>query len=228
MYELLLKWGLDSLPKLVGDRDRSQTAILLEAIKTKNILIQERYKYAWEVYRDVLALTLEIENSLEEYSSNSPSTENTKKTAWKLLGNLKTNFHPTYYRKMKKLRSNFECTNDLMSSYTRWLLEITNFQFFEELCEKQQYYTASSIFRSYRGLWTFYSEMLGSLIRVTSSDLRFWLTDKPYVEKADLIAQEELKLVKEFLLEREVRSLRFHLQIVTEEGLYRFWEKIEK
>jgi hypothetical protein len=185
MYELLLSWGLESLTKLVMSEDDKDVTILLEAIRAKNTLVVERFKYAWEASQEIVGLAIQVDAELEEFRVNAPQTDGTLDATKKFMGALRGDFHPKHYRYLKKLRSRFESTSDVLSAYSIKMADIIHFSMVEKISIEKQLRASSDILRTYRGLWTLYSEILTKLIRLTSNDLRFWLTDTPHVNIAE-------------------------------------------
>lgn len=46
MYEILFKWGLDTLREVAGDVSKEELAFALEAVKTKNAFVVRRFDEA--------------------------------------------------------------------------------------------------------------------------------------------------------------------------------------
>ena len=228
MYESLIKWGFEQVSGLAIAKDKRDVQIMLEAIKAKNSLVLERFKYAWNSCQSVVDLSIQVDEGLSEFLTQAPQTDKSRESAFKFLGALKNEYHPKYYRQLKKLRSQIESTNDLLSAYSSIFVEIINFGMLQNIVEHKKHYSASFILRNYRGLWTLYTEILISLVRVTSNDLRFWLTDSPYVVCADEYAMNDFELVKKFLFAEDWDGKRFHLSLETVNGIANFWNHIEK
>lgn len=228
MYESLIKWGFEQIANLAIAKDKRDVQIMLEAIKTKNALVVERFKYAWNSCQSIVDLSNQVDKGLIEFQSKAPETKKTKKSAFQFLGALKNDFHPTYYRQLKKLRSQMESTNDLLSAYSSTFVEMVNFGMLQNLVEHKKAYSANFILRNYRGLWTLYAEILTSLVRITSNDLRFWLTDTPYVLMADEYALEDFDSLRKFLFADEWDGKRFHLSLETKEGIEIFWNHMDQ
>lgn len=220
---MLLKWGLDNLSKFTGTKGEHELSIILEAIKTKNSLIIERYKKSWDLYENLSELIFQLEEELDTFSRESPDTDGSWTSARKLMGNLKGEFHPKYYRKLIKLRAGFEGTNDMLAGYTRLLLELLKFDFLVSICKSNKIHSRGEIFRTYRWLWTKYGETTASIIRITSGDLRFWITEIPYIEHVDKWAEHDLnKLKKTFKVSNMERELT-RLSVENKRGLDKFW-----
>jgi|GEM_PF-1808210 len=198
MYELILKWGLDTLSKFTQDKAGKDFTLIVEAIKTKNSLIIEK-RYSWSACQAIVDLSLSVDQELDDFYENTIKTAGTRESAYKYMGQLKTQFHPKFYRKLKKLRSQFDCTSDLFSAYSSTFTDILHFNTLQSIVDTQHRYSASEINWTYRGLWIFYSEIITKLIRITSTDLRFWLTDNPYIQYARIIAQSDLENANNYL-----------------------------
>jgi len=231
MYELIIKWGLDNLGKFAGIKGTHELSVIQEVIKTKNTIIIERYKKCWELYEKLLDLTIEVEKELEEFLKIIDETDGTRKNGKLFIGKLKVEFHPKFYRKMLKLLSSFEGTNDLISSYTYIFSDLVNIETLENILKNKKGNDDNSIgdiCRLYRGLWIKYSELISTLLRVTSSDLRFWVTDTPYVRYSDEWAIIDRDLAIKFFSNRSGFERRFHISLETKRGLDRFWYDLEK
>lgn len=226
MYELLLKWGLDNLSKFTKAKSDNDFAVLLEAIKTKNVLIVERFRHSWEACQAVVDLAQRVDTDLTLFHKEALTTDGTKDTAYKYMGVLKTDFHPKYYRELKKLRSQFDSVNDIFSAYSDVFTSILHFSTIQGIVDHKKKFSASEINWIYRGLWTLYSEILTKLLRVTSSDLRFWLTDRPYISEAFNLAQRDLKLAKEFLFAEKWHEAKLFISLEKPESLATFWNEI--
>lgn len=226
MYELLLQWGLQSLTQLTGLKNSNDMSIMLEAIKAKNALVIERFKFAWEACQSVVDLTIEVESELAQFEKEIQKNISTKPDRLAIhLRMLKHDFHPNYYRQLKKIRSRFESTNDLLSSYSKTMVGIVHFSMVEDIVKKKKLKSPSDINYAYRGVWTLYSEILISLVRLTSNDLRFWLTDTPFVIKADRWADKDFENVSNFLTADDWGGNWFHLSLENEYGLQEFWKE---
>lgn len=228
MYELLLKWGLDSLTKFSGTKGQHELSILLEAIKTKNTLIIERYKQTWALNEKLSDLIIELEVELDLFANESIETDGTWKSARQFIGKLKSDFHPAYYRKLVKLRVGFEGTNDILSAYTYTFLNIVNLDNLFTVCKSKKIYSRGEICRSYRGLWTKYGEVVSSIIRITSGDLRFWVTDIPYIQHADNWAEYDLQLLQRFISANNWGNNRLHISLESKRGLDKFWHELNE
>jgi|YNPNPStandDraft_1061719.scaffolds.fasta_scaffold73770_2 hypothetical protein len=227
MYELLLQWGLESLAKLVAVKGEKDSAILLEAVRAKNSLVVERFRYAREACQAIVDLAIQVDTDLEEFRLKAPETDGTLPATKKFMGELKLDFHPKYYRRLKKLRSQFESTNDVLSAYSVVMSDLLHFSTMEKIAIEKKLRSSSDLCRTYRGLWTLYAEILTSLVRLTSNDLRFWLIDAPYIVQAERWAKQDFELAMTFLLAKEWGGMSFRISLETKEGLESFWKSIQ-
>lgn len=227
MYELLLKWGLENLSKFTGIKGEHELTVIKEAINTKNSIILERYKKSWDLYEKLVDLTLEVETALNEFLKDAEETDGTLKSARKFIGNLRSDFHPQYYRRLQKIRSMFEGSNDLIASYTHVFIDIVNIDTLLGLVKEKEEYSRGNICRLYRGLWTKYSEIVSILLRVTSADLRFWVTDTPYIYHTDEWAKQDLEKTIRFFKSNNWGGKRLHIALESRRGLDRFWYDLE-
>jgi len=227
MYELLLQWGLESLTKLVAAKGEKDSAILLEAVRAKNALVIERFRYAREACQAIVDLAMSVDTDLEKFRSKAAGTDGTLQATKKFMGALKLEFHPPHYRRLRKLRSQFESTNDILSAYSVVMSGILHFSAMEKIAIEKSLRSSSDLCRTYRGLWTLYSETLTSLVRLTSNDLRFWLIDAPYIVQAEVWARQDFQRIMDFLLAENWGGTSFRLSLETREGLASFWESIQ-
>jgi hypothetical protein len=212
MYEQLLKWGLDSLNKFAGIKGEFELSILTEAIKTKNAIILERYKQCCFLNEGLISLSVEVEKDLSKFIQNKTEVDADWKTARAFIGQLKTDFHPEHYRKLCKIRSSFDSTNDLISAYSYTFLDVVKIDNLIKIAKENKCYSTGEICRLYRSLWVKYTENIAVLLRVTSGDLRFWITDTPYVILADEWAKLDLALCIKSLSSKKTDT-RFHISL---------------
>lgn len=228
MYELILGWALESLTQFTNTKDSKDLSIALEAIRTKNELVVERFKYAWTACQSIVDLAIKIEADLIEFQKTASKTDGTKESTEKYLSAIRQDFHPKYYRQLFKIRSQFESTNDLFSAYSEVLADIVHFSTLEDIATNKNLRSSSDISRTYRGLWKLYADIIIRLVRVTSNDLRFWLTDIPYAIPAEEWVKKDLDLAKQFLLAKDWGGKRFHITLESKEGLEQFWKAVEQ
>lgn len=227
MYEQLLKWGLDSLGKFAGIKGEYELSILREVIKTKNSIIIERHKQSIALNDNLLTLSFDVEDSLKEFAKDKTELKTSGKTARQFIGQLKTDFHPEHYRKLCKKRSSFDATNDLISAYSYVFLDILKIDNLIQIAKSKELYSTGDICRLYRAMWSKYIETISVVLRVTSGDLRFWITDTPYVVQAHEWAKHDLQRCIESLEKRNSNNERFHLSLETKRGLDKFWYDLE-
>ncbi|MFT6030860.1 MAG: hypothetical protein ACI8O8_002606 [Oleiphilaceae bacterium] len=148
------------------------------------------------------------------------------KTARVFIGQLMTDFHPAHYRKLCKIRSSFDSTNDLISAYSYTFLDVVKIDNLIKIAKENECYSIGGICRLYRSLWVKYTENIAVLLRITSGDLRFWITDTPYVILADEWAKLDLSLCVQSLSNKKADT-RFHISLETKKGLDKFWYELE-
>lgn len=74
MYDLLLKWGLDSLSKATLNKSDQELSIMHEAIRAKNNLVAERIRFAWNTSQSIIALALEAEDAQDDLKATFRTT----------------------------------------------------------------------------------------------------------------------------------------------------------
>ena len=228
MYELLLKWGFDNLSKFTGIKAEQQIFILQDAIKTKNAIIIERYKKCWVLNENLINLAVEIEEDIEEYIKKTEETDGTWKSARQFIGQLRSEFHPSRYRKLMKIRSAFEGTNDLISAYTFIFLDMIHIDRLVNIVKETKLYSRGDICRLYRGMWTKYCEVVAILLRITSNDLRFWITDTPYISYADKWAESDLQKIILLFRTKDWHEKRCYISLESRQGINKFWRELEE
>jgi len=230
MYEMLLKWGMDSLSKFTGIKGEHELSIIREAIATKNSIILERYKECWKQYDALADLCIAVDEELDDFLKNSSETDGTAKSARVFIqGDLAKNFHPKYYRKVMKIRSKFDGGNDLISSYSMVFIDLINIETLVSLSKKKKCYSRSHICRLYRGLWTKYAEIIAIILRASSSDLRFWATDIPYVRHTDKWALVDYeRILAGFESNSWSSRNRNYLSLESKKGVDRFWYDLDE
>lgn len=230
MYEVLLKWGMDSLSKFTGIKGEHELSIIREAISTKNSIILERYKECWKQYDALANLCVEVDEELEKFLNEAMETNGTEKSARAFIqGDLANKFHPKFYRKAIKIRSKFDGGNDLISSYSVVFIELINIETLVAICKSKRSTSRSEICRIYRGLWTKYAEIIAIVLRASSSDLRFWATDIPYVQHTDQWAHLDYeKILRGFRSSSWSARNRNYIALESKKGVDRFWYDLEE
>jgi hypothetical protein len=221
MYEILLKWGLDTLGKLGSGEHKAELAIVLEAVKTKNALVSKRFDIAANAAEELLNLTLELEDELHATSQDRSHPSHEKKGN-DYINSLEQAIHSKYYRRLMRIRSRFEMTNDLLSSCSIQATEFLNIKHVKSLIRKSNATSNAQIRMLYRKIWTLAASSMLSLIRVTSTDLRFWLSDIPHGPKSDEWAKRDFQLAKDYFLQSAGRK-EFYLEIERDGGTDKFW-----
>lgn len=222
MYEYLLKWGLDTLVKSGLEKGKAEHSLLLEAVKTKNQLVVERFKIASSACELLVKLTLDVEAELEQFRQQYQQQGNQQYGNFKAA--LRETLHPKFYREYRKIRSQFDISNDLLSAYSMAFSSWLNFNAIEQLLSETQAQKPTEQARTYRMIWTFAASTLSRLLRISANDLRFWLTDLPYTDKAYALATtEDIPKIREFFIKGHENNGLFHPYLETAEGLEAFW-----
>ena len=136
-------------------------------------------------------------------------------------------FHSEYARKLKKVRSSYDSTNDLFSAYSFVFSDLLHLDEIVKIAENRSFTKRSEFLWVYRGLWQFYSKLMSALVRITSSDLRFWLTDEPYIAEAYAWAEKDYQNAIKWLSSNERVHSKYSLSLETTEGLEQFWNTID-
>lgn len=238
MIDIFAKWGLDFLGRVALQGDDAKTKLLLEGYKTKTNLVSKRFDYAWDASQSLIQLAIDVEIELPDFNGSSSE---------EFLDVLIKKFHPRFYRKFTKVRSSFEATNDILSSYSCEISYILNGRNLQRLIKKAKIPAENNyvndVKRFYRKVWTRCAEVMASLIRVTSNNLSFWLTEVPIGKVSDNWAKEDrLKIQAELLAEEETRQIRegqkkkdkaehshgiIYLKIEEDFGVKKFWDDVE-
>lgn len=227
MYDLLLKWGLDSLSKATMTKSDQELSVMLEAIRAKNTLVVERFRFAWKTSQEIVAIALEVDESIDDLketikSLDWSSNSGRNKVLWHLQ-----QFHAKYARRLKKVRCNYDATNDLLSAYSAVFDNLLHIDIVAQIADSKKVSKRSDLLWIYRGLWQFYSRVMGSLVRVTSSDLRFWLTDEPYIAIAFSSAENDYAEALDWLSRPVGHGERFFLSLESPGGSAGFWRLVE-
>lgn len=226
IYGILLKWGLETIAAIVRDKDPNHLEILLEAIKTRNAIVLKRFDYAWSAVQEVNDLLFELDTELtafvREFKEGIQKAKDRR--ASRLLARLQDDFHPAYYRKLRKLRCKFEATNDLFSAYSLEFQEMLRIDSVKSIIEPGPQ-KVPDVVRTYRHLWDTYSAVMATLVRVSSYDLRFWLADVSYFQLAEKQAQADRKRITRHFLQNEQESWMLSLEDHDQSNA--FWELVE-
>jgi hypothetical protein len=228
MYEILLKWGMDNLASFTKVKANHEHSITLEAIKVKNSLVLKRFDIAWKAHQELVDLVIDLEDKLDGFKVNARETDNTLAGAKKFVGDLSRDLHPLAYRKYRKIRSQFDGVNDLFSAYTQEISEFVHISTLKKIYKEKEIYNRSSIIRIYRGLWTKIVEIIASIIRVSSSDLRFWLTDNPSISYATQWSKKDVSALWKFVLADNWHEDHYRLSLESPKGLKEYWDGWEE
>lgn len=226
MYEQILKWSVETLTSFAKSKGEQQAAIIMEAVKLKNDLISERFKTTCAIADKISLLCTQIDPEQEPWRSTQSGDE--KKTLAQFRQYLKDDYHKANYRQLKSIRSGLEVSNDLIAAYSKVMIELLGFGKIELIIKTRGSQRIGEYARNYRNLWILYSEIIFRLIRITSGDIRFWATDKPYTELAEEFARNDLESLTTFLRTTKASHNQPCLFIDRAEGLNEFWVKFEQ
>ena len=225
LYSVILKWGLDTVSSVIRDKDPQHIQIVLEAIKLRNSIVQKRFEYSWAAAQDVLDLVLELEIDLKKLVDETPAHENRAERTRAFLAKLGEDFHPRFLRRLKKIRGKFEATNDLFSAYSLEFYGFLSLENAKRLIKHSEADRLSDVARLYRQLWDTYATVMMTLIRVSSSDIRFWVTDATYSDIAERYAKHDrAEIEKLFVSKAPVNwalSIEHHVMVAE------FWESVQ-
>lgn len=226
MYEKLLEWSVDALKQALGAASEHEMAVIMEAVKTKNEMVVKRFEIAHNACEQILKLQFSLEKDLSDFQNNFDPPKN-KSAPNSYSGKLKREFHPEFYRQYRNIRSQFDTTTDLLSGYSMALSDWLHFDKFEEILEESECKTVSDVTRIYRMYWNFVSSTLRRLLRVTSNDLRFWLTDDPYIQySVEWARKEDIPALKRFFVEDAQGKDIFYTSLENKEKVSEFWHGI--
>jgi len=228
MYEKLLEWSVDALKQALGAASDHEIAVVMEAVKVKNQLVIKRFDIAHNACEQILQLQFTLEKSLSDFQKDYKTPKN-KSAPDSYAGKLKREFHPEFYRQYRNIRSQFDTTTDLLSGYSMALSDWLHFNKFEEILAESECETVSDVTRIYRMYWNFVSSTLRRLLRVTSNDLRFWLTDDPYIQySVEWARREDIPALKKFFVEDAQGKDIFYTSLESTEKVIEFWRGIQQ
>ncbi|MFO0946657.1 MAG: hypothetical protein U1D30_12030 [Planctomycetota bacterium] len=222
IYSILLKWGLDTITGIAKDKDPNHLGIVIEAIRTRNAIVLKRFEYAWSVVQEINDLLEKLEQDLLVIVEDKGS--DTAGPRFKpFIDKLQSELHPRYYRKLRKIRNKLEATNDLFSAYSIEFHEMLRFDNVKQVLIAGPK-KVSDAARTYRMLWETFSAVVATLVRVTSYDLRFWLTDVSYFRLAEEQAAADRKTIVDHFLKSKQTS--WSLSIEDSQSVNLFWNKV--
>lgn len=249
MYDVILKWGLETVQKAVIAKHDSNVEVIIEAMRVRNDIVLKRYDHAYNACEALLDLIIQIEKDLEAFRKEICGKQNNVSRS-DFLKVLESDFHPQRLQTYRKLRSKFETTNDLLSGYSLETGHLISFKTFKSICIEQErpryddkvakleaiysgqeledkkkeidvYPKISDTCSLYRAIWTHLSGILSAALRISSNDLRFWLTDEPYVRLAEDCARKESDFAKDYFMRKQHKTYGFLLE--KQENIEHFW-----
>ena len=197
MYEILFKWGLETLREVGRDASKEELAFAIEAVKTKNALVEKRFDHACSACDDLVDLSIRIDHEVKLLQETSHTLDEKSRYS-SFIGKLRNELHPDFLREYRKLKGRFIVTNDLLAGYALMTTEIIQYRQFAYICKSLAHTKISQSASLYRALWEHLVHLLSTMTRLSSSDVRFWLTDKPYMRTAEIFAAKELELARAF------------------------------
>lgn len=127
-------------------------------------------------------------------------TVNENERYTKFIGKIRNDLHPAFLREFRKLKGRFIVANDLLSAYSLISTEIVQYRQFEFISKTLSHAKKSESASLYRALWEHLVHLLSTMTRISSSDVRFWLTDNSYMRTAELSAARELEFARTFFI----------------------------
>ena len=246
---MILKWGVDALQNAVLAKHDGNVSLTLEAMRARNEIVLKRYDHAYSACEALFDLVVQIDSELDDLKALATGDSSAQKKA-NFIKSLGEDFHPKKIRIYRKLRSKFEVTNDLLSGYSLETGELVSFSTFKEICRYQEranfekkmqhieekfsgaelenekkkvseFPKITDICSLYRALWTHVSGIMSACVRISSNDLRFWLTDTPYVRAAEECAKFEARLAKAYFCRKKHETYGFLLE--DQKNIELFW-----
>lgn len=187
----------------------------IEDHKLENTLLEKRFDSLKEAIDGLAALVVEISADLEEFTP-------TRSEEYSKL--LIQDFHPRYRRRFQIIRSKFEITNELISSYSLRFNDLLHHNEIGELTRPLK--KPGEIRYVYRRVWSLVLESLTALSRICASDKRFWHSG--YFSRADEWASRDTDSIKKFLIDSTFgpgrdSPMRFLLSLEAPGGPEAFW-----
>ena len=227
MYDILLKWGLETLKDVLSKEDEKTFSILKSAVDTKNKLVEKRFQLAVKACESLVCLNEKIDIDLSNFEKKTAIVKGTNssfKDDQKKILELKGKEH---FNEYKRIRTLLEGANDLLAVYSIRFSELLQLNKIELLCESMDTCSSDNIIECYRESWGMVADVIARLIRLTSTDLRFWLCDHPYAWAAAEQVENDCAIAKEFLISNK-RDKYFELEVEKPEGMEKLWQQIEE
>ena len=223
MYDIILKWGLETLSGLVRDKDPQHLNLLSEAARLRNAMVLKRFEYAWNVCEEHTAFLAGLEEELRSFESEARN-ESVDETLEALFRRI----HLKHIRRFRVLRSRFDATNDLFVAYSLALLQMLRWSNLKpilvELKEGEPH--LADIVRHYFFIWSTTIDIMHALVRLTANDLRFWLSDYSYLQRAHEQAALDGKMLDAVIRGHHSSSKgTWQLSLESERGLESFWSR---
>lgn len=224
MYEIVFKWALDLLGGLAKQSHNVDLDLVVEAMRAKNALVQKRFEFAWFAAQDMGKLEVDVIEGLDNWDPEIKKEDSSIKS-FSFLNALEQQFHPAYYRRLRAVRAAFEATCDVLAAYSLQVQNLLNFRSIKSLITASCPDRPSDIKRSYLHLWSSATATMFAMMRITSTDIRFWLSELPHLRVADKWAQEDIRRLRHYTKNKD--SDIFYLSLESTKGLEKFWEEVE-
>lgn len=245
MYEIILKWGLDTITTLTKSKaeneassvvgtEKQKNAIVLETIRAKNALVMERFKHAKEACNDIVALIDDIDKTMADWEAARTDREaepgdrsNKHPSREIIIDDVFYTYHSSFYRRFRTIRSKFEGSNDLLAAYSLVFLRLIDRKTVERLCIRTNSYTARSISACYKRSWSLLADVLTRLVRIGSTDPRYWLSDYPYACHIIDWAAGDCDSASDWLSENKAETAYFMISLEKPGELDALWQKVK-
>lgn len=238
MYEIILKWSLESLTKLSiaheelsEEEKKRQHAVLLEAIKTKNAMALKRFEYALLVSDELSKIQKELALSLVDFKNDMLKAGDANDWGKEKIeaSSFMEEIHKPFMRSFLDTRNKFEPINDLFSLYSIEAQRILDHDEMIELAQKKfdNKATIEDFCNFYFSIFGHVLGTLAALVRISSDDLRFWLVELPYSDVAEEFARSDFINMRKALLS-SLPGETYRASLETREGLRDFWNEVAK
>ncbi len=227
MYEILIKWGLDTLGKAKGQKADYELKLLIEAAKTKNNMVVERFRIASDMCARISELSIELDNQLDIFQKEAKK-EGKPINVEKYINRIKRDFHPKYYRDLKRILTRSNSTNDILAAYAEILISFINYGNIKKILNRCEIKSLGEVSRMYRSVWDKGIFMVTSALRASANDLRFWLTDHPYrIEANEWGKKNDQRVLFEYLT-RKKNIEKYYFSLDHRNKLEEFWDYVSK
>lgn len=212
VYGVILRWGLETLSGVLRDKDPSHLQIVVEAMRLRNAIVLRRFEFAWAAAQELVSLAAELDTELAKLITDTGKAHQRPARLRAFIHLLSGDLHPRYYRRLRIVRGKFESTNDLFSAYSLEFMGLLQMETVKNLLKQTQCDAVADAAHLYRRLWENYATTMLSLLRVTSSDIRFWVIDASYFRLALRQASADCRLFQEHLVSGSRRIFSYGIE----------------